>query len=599
MSAFATLVQGIAHWAEKQPDKPATHGLHRGAWVHKSWGEHWESVRAVAQGLIALGLSPGQVVAMVGPNRMEWAECQFGVQAAAGLPVPLYATSSMGQLRFILEQTAAQTLICGSDELLQRFLQAEQAGEIPRLRSYVAIEPPSSADDRVLRYQDFLQLGRNAGPEALNGRLAGRDPKAASQLIYTSGTTGEPKGVMMDDAGQLEVLEGLVQRFPTFAHRPYRVVSYLPLSHQAEQLVTNVGTVRMGGEVYFCPEISGVREALVEARPTLFLAVPRVWEKFEVALRSRLSSQQGVAKWLSRAATAIEYRGFERDRRAGRAQISLPRRLARKVVIDRVRAGLGLDQLEVALAGSAPTDVQTLRFFAGLGIPIYEAYGLTETSGVATCNVYGKPMPGTVGPALPGVEMRLADDGEVLLRSAMNTQGYFRDPGATAELYTEDGYLRTGDLGEVDAEGSLRITGRKKELLITAGGKNVAPVEIEQRLNRLPGVAQSLVVGDRHPYLCALMTLDAEQLPGLARAAQVQVRPLTEMASDRAVHEFLWSQVERECNAQLARYQTIKKIRLLPGEFSVDSGELTPSMKLRRKEITTRYAREIAELYAS
>ena len=598
MSAFATLVQGIAYWAERQPHKPATHGLVRGEWVTHTWAEHWEAVQAVGRALIALGMQPDDPVAMVGPNRMEWAQCQFGIQAAAGLPVPLYATSSLAQLAYILRQTGAQILVCGSDELLRRFLAAEQSGDIPRFRHVIALEPPSSDDERVVAYAEFLQRGRELGGEQLNSRIAGRSPRALTQLIYTSGTTGEPKGVMIDDAGQLAVLEGLVERFPTFQERPYRVVSYLPLSHQAEQLVTNVGTVRMGGEVYFCPEIGAVRDALAVARPTLFLAVPRVWEKFEAALKGRLASQRGIAKWLTAAATRIEYAGFERDRQRGSTQYSLPRRLSRKLVIDKVRAGLGLDQLEVAFAGSAPTDVETLRFFARLGIPIYEGYGLTETSGVATFNVYGRPQPGTVGPALPGVELRLGDDGEVLLRGKNNTQGYYQNPAATAELYTEDGFLRTGDLGEVAADGSLSITGRKKELIITAGGKNVAPVEIEQLINRLPGVGQSMVIGDRKPYLCALVTLDPEQLHALAAAAGVSPRPLGEMAQDPAVQAALWAQIDSDCNSQLARYQTIKKIQLLPREFAVDDGELTPSLKLRRREISARYETEIAALYA-
>lgn len=597
MTSFSTLVHGIAHWAQVRSHHPAVHGQRDGNWFHHTWFDHWERVRALARGLIDLGHQPGQAVALLGANSCEWVECQFAVQAAAGVSVPLYATSTPAQLAYILNDVEAEFLVCQNELLLGRVLEAEQTGAIKPLRHIVLLEGPTTLEDpRTCTHSQLMAAGQQTGADRLDGRIAGRAADDLSSIIYTSGTTGEPKGVMLNDRGQLQVLQGLFDRFPPFQHSAYRVVSYLPLSHQAEQLVTNVGTVRMGGEVYFCPDIKAIRDYLVHARPTLFLAVPRVWEKFEAALRARLGQQKGVAKRITDAALWLE--GMA-DRDAGRFApvLGLPRRVSKKLVFDKIRHGLGLDQLEVALAGSAPMEVATLDFFRQLGIPIYEAYGLTENSGVATCNVYQQARAGTVGPPLSGVDVRLADDGEVLIRTAANTVGYYRKPEATAQLYTADGYLTTGDLGEQLSDGSLRIIGRKKELLITAGGKNVAPLEIESVLNRIPGVGQSVVVGDRMPYLCALITLDPEALASLANEVGVPLAAMADLAQHPAVQAHLWAAVDVASREQLARYQQPKKITVLDHEFTVEDGQLTPSMKLRRAAIAERYAAEIAALY--
>lgn len=597
MTTPTSLVHRIESWAQKTPNSRAHHVLRDGTWHTQTWGEHFEAISELAKGLLSLGQAPEQGVAIVGANRPEWVQSQFAIQAVGAWPVPLYPTSTLPQVGYIVGDANARIAFCDGQEQLERFLQAEQQGHMQPLTHLITFDAVQSTDDRVMSFEALRARGRDQSGEGLTGRLAGLTPDATCQLIYTSGTTGQPKGVRMNTTGQWAAIEGMIARFPTFHERPYRVVSYLPLCHQAEQLVTNVGALRTGGEVYFCPEIGQVKDYLLHAHPTLFLAVPRVWEKFEAALRARLGGQTGLAKLLADRAMQVELAGFDRDRVSGTYHGSLQRNLLRKLVLDKVRAGLGLDQLDAAFAGSAPIDPQTLRFFGSLGIPIYEAYGLTETSGLCTTNVYRKPQPGAVGPGLPGVTLKLAEDGEVLVGGVINTAGYHNLPDATSELFTEDGFLKTGDLGSLDGAGALTITGRKKEILITAGAKNVAPVEIEQLLNRVGGVGQSMVVGDRKPYLCAFITLDPEQLPTLNAIAGTSGADLQALSENAQVIEHVNQAVQRDVNSQLARYQTIKRIHILPREFTVEAGELTPSLKLRRATILEHFAPQFDEMY--
>ena len=601
MTAPQTLVHYIKHWATTEPDWPATHAQRAGVWETKTWRQYWDAVTELGRGLMALGQQPSQGVAIVGGNRPEWVESQFAAQAIGAWSVPLYPTSTLVQMGGIIRDAGVRIVVCDGQAQLDRLLAGEKEGHLARLSQLVVFDPVDTNDPRVISYEQLRTMGREAPMVEFDARLAQLSPKDTCQLIYTSGTTGDPKGVRLNNRGQLATIEAVMERFPTFRERRNRVVSYLPLSHQAEQLVTNVGAIRTGGEAFFCPEISQVKDYLLKARPTVFLAVPRVWEKFEAALRARFGEQKGLANWLMKKALVVEGAGFEKDCSDGRYHDSFARSLLRKLVINKVREGLGLDQLQVALTGSAPIGTETQRFFGGLGIVIHEAYGLTENGGLVTTSVFRKPKLGSVGTPIAGFEVRLAEDGEILVRGASNTAGYYNRADATKELYTEDGFLRTGDLGKLAEDGSLSITGRKKEVLITAGGKNVGPVEIESLINRISGVGQSVVVGDRKPYLTALITLDPEQRSMLAGVAGLtnggQTPTLADLAAHPAVQTYVQGQVDTQCNAQLARYQTIKKVTLLPAEFSVETGEVTPSMKLRRAQIVEKYASEVAAMY--
>jgi long-subunit acyl-CoA synthetase (AMP-forming) len=430
--------------------------------------------------------------------------------------------------------------------------------------------------------------------------MAAVQPDDLALLIYTSGTTGIPKGAMCTHRGIGAMGQALVETYPQLIEiDPSRYVSYLPLCHVAEQMMTNFMGLHTANETYFCADLAKIKDHLVAARPNIFFAVPRVWEKFEAALTANLLTATGVKAKLTAWARRVELESLKRSVETGKEVDTFQRRLANKLVISKIKSAIGLDDLVGAGSGAAPASLSTLEFFASIGVPILEGFGMTETTGLATAQPLGMPRFGTVGQALPGVEIRIADDDEILLRGPNMVSGYLYMPEQSAELYTDDGWLRTGDLGAVDEDGFLSITGRKKDLLITAGGKNVAPAEMENHLQGIPGVGQAVVVGDRQPYLCAILALEEEAVPDLCKAAGVPVAPLAEIAGNEQVRAFLADRVESDCNSKVARYQTIKKFEVLPQMLSVEGGELTPTMKVKRNVINDKYKAIIDGMYAS
>ena len=454
-------------------------------------------------------------------------------------------------------------------------------------------------DEEAMTLDALRALGREQDDAELDARIAATDASDVCLLIYTSGTTGVAKGVMLSQGNIVSMTDSIMQEISIFNDPDsFRAVSYLPLCHVAEQLLTNFVQMATGGQVYFCPDLTQVKDYLTEVHPTNFAAVPRVWEKFQAALEANLSAATGIKAKLAAWARKTELGAIHEEVRTGHPVDTFSRRLANKLVISKVKDALGLDQLKLAATAAAPISTGTLEFFASLGILVHEAYGMSETTGLVTMSPVGKPRFGTVGKVLPGLEAKIAADGEIICRGPSMTTGYLRMPEKTAELIDDDGWLHTGDLGSFDEDGFLSITGRKKDILITAGGKNVAPAEMEGYINQIPGVGQVVVVGDRQPFLSALITLDPENLDEVASAAGVASNSLENLADDPKVSEYLQGRIEADCNSQVARYQTIKKIKVLPVEFSVDGNELTPTMKVKRNVVSEKYAADIAELYS-
>jgi len=602
MTSPKTLVHYIEHWAKEKPHRPALHGKRDGRWYSVSWNEYWEHVRLIGRALIALGHREGECVAFVGANDPRFVQYQFGTEAARGIPSPIYGTSTREQAAFIVANSKARILVCDGDEQLTKFLAAEAEGQFPKLEHILTFDKlaRSATDSRIKSFDEVLAFGRASDGGEIERRIAAITETETCLLIYTSGTTGTPKGVEISHGGQLFIGRAVLAMWPEMqTDGAYHCISYLPLSHQAEQLLTNVCSLVTGGEVSFCPDLQQIKDYLVDVRPTVFLGVPRVWEKFESALRGKLGQTTGVKALLADWCMKTELACFDEQLALGVEEyLPLRRRAARKAVVDTIKKALGLDRLKIAITGSAPIAPSTQRFFASLGITIYEAYGLSETSGVATITDRKNPRFGSVGRALHGVEIRLSDEGEIETKGTNNTRGYFGMPKESAEIYTDDGWLRTGDIGTFDAERNLAITGRIKELLITAGGKNIAPVEMENYVKGIPGVGHCVVVGDRKPYLVALVTLTPETSAELAKSAGVAEASIAQLAVNPAVKGYLEKQIQAVCNSKVARYQSIKKITVLPNELSVEGGELTATMKLKRKPIVEKYAEEIEAMYA-
>jgi len=594
MHEARTLVHYVSQWAEERPDEPALWAERDGKWRAITWKGYADRMRAFARGLVALGHEPKEPVSIVGANRPEWVIAQMGIVAAGGIPAPIYPTSTEEQTGYIIQHSGVRICVVEDEALLDKHLAIRSQG-LMEAEVFITMDAVPHDDERVHSFAEVEALGGDEEQAEVARRIDAIAPSDIALLIFTSGTTGLPKGAELTHEGIATVADGIIQDYPDIAEEEGILVSYLPLSHVAEQIFTNFLGLTRHGQIYFCGDIKKVKGVLAEARPTIFLAVPRVWEKFEAAMRAKLGQATGIKAKLARWAMQTELTAFERSVTERREVDSLPRRAARKLVIDKVKGALGFDRLLVAVSGAAPISRSTLDFFASMGIVVHEGYGMTETTGVATRQDFNRPIFGTVGKPLTGVDVKIAEDGEIMLRGKGMTKGYFKLPDRTAELYT-DGWMHTGDLGDLDEEGNLLITGRKKDLIITAGGKNVAPAEIEQHLT-LPGVGQAVVVGDRQPYLAALLALDPDTATALPDAAGSSARTLEEIAACPEVEAFVQAFIDEKCNPNLARYQTVKKFTILPAPFSVETGELTPTMKVKRNVVTEQYAEAIKAMY--
>ena len=529
------------------------------AWRHRerttTWTDAAAQVRRVARALIALGVKPGQAISIVGPNRPEWVLADLGAMAAGAVPAPIYPTLTPEQMGYITAHSEAVVAFAADRALLDKL----RASRPPSLRWFVLLEGASDAAD-VLTWDQFLARAEGTPASAVDDRLASLKPGGLATLIYTSGTTGPPKAVMLSH-GSLEFAARCGQRLGKITADDV-AVSYLPLSHIAEQMITIHGPAVTGAQMWFCDQIERVGEVMKQAHPTLFVGVPRVWEKIQGGIEAKVAAapplRQKLFAWARRS------RGF----------------LAEKIVLSKVRAALGLDRVRLCVTAAAKMNLDTLAFFDSIGIAIMDLWGLSESTATGASNLAEARRVGTVGRPIEGTELKIAPDGEILTRGPHVFLGYYKDAAATREAIDGEGWLHTGDVGELDADGYLRITDRKKDLLITSGGKNVSPQNIEIQLGRIAGVAQAVVVGDARKYLAALIV--PEQV---------------ERASDPEFLAHVAREVER-VNEGLARFETIKKFKVLPAQFSIDSGELTPTLKLKRKVVAQRYAAEIDALFA-
>ena len=598
MTLQGTMLSRIEGWAKSNGGDAAIHDRNPdGTWANTTWAGYWASIRRVGKGLMALGLQPNDCVAIVGANRRDWVICQHGINAAQGVPAPLYTTLLPEQMEYIIGNAQSKIVICDDQTQLDKYISIAK-GE-STIEHIVTMDDLGSSDPRVITLAALMEKGDSVDDAELDARLAAVQMDDVALLIYTSGTTGLPKGAMLTHRGIDLIANAVAEVFPSLLETKTRAVSYLPLCHAAEQGMTNFAGLMVQAETYYCSDLTQIKDYLGEVHPTLFLAVPRVWEKFEAALRGKLAEATGIKAKLASWARQTELDAFKQEAATGRPVSSFSRNLANKLVISKIKDALGLDQLQVALSGAAPISVSTLEFFASIGLPIHEGYGMTETTAFASVQPYGKLRLGTIGKPLPGVEAMIADDGEILLKGINMVKGYLRLPEKTAELYDEEGWMHTGDLGAIDEDGYISITGRKKDLIITAAGKNVAPAEMEGHLQSIAGVGQAVVVGDRQPYLSALIVLDPEALPELEVASQISgLSDVATAARNPDVNRYIEEEMQEVCNSKVARYQTIKKIRILPTVFSVDGGELTPTLKVKRNIVNEKYASEIAAFYA-
>jgi long-chain acyl-CoA synthetase len=562
----------------------ATHGdadAHRwkdgdGTWHSLTYREVYGRVRDLTLGLLADGFQPGEFVAVWSGNRTEATVADYAAMHARGVPVFIYNTVSTEQAAYIMGHCEVAVAIV-ERKYLPRLLEVRD--QLPKLRQVILIDGEPSgegemAGEGVVSYADVM--GRGAAVAAEDSGLFESTwrkvrPDDLATLIYTSGTTGTPKGVMITHRNvrfyQLAYTRIVPAEEQTDSDGTARLVSYLPMAHVTGRSVDHWSAMARPVTLAFCPEVNRIFEYAAEVHPTGFMGIPRVWEKLYAALSNNLPTMDAgtVRSWPDEIRTAILSR-------------------------------IGLDQCALAASGSAPLDPKIIDFFRALGVPLTEGWGMSELSNAATLARPEDARTGAVGRPFPGVEIKIADDGEVLVRGPLVTGGYYKDPERTRESLDARGWLHTGDVGELDADGYLKITDRKKELIITSGGKNISPALIEYQLQRHPLIGQACAVGDGHNYVTALIVLDPETAPAWAKAHGIEETSLAALAA----HPDVLAEVQRgvdAANEHLARAEQVRKFRLLGREWTSDTGELTPTQKRRRKVITERYATEIDQLY--
>ncbi|WP_433338350.1 AMP-dependent synthetase/ligase [Spirillospora sp. CA-294931] len=566
-----------------------------------TWARVREQALETAAGFAALGLEPGEVVALMMPNRAEHVLADLGVLHAGGTPTTVYATLAADQIAFVAGDCAAAFAVLDGRDQLDRWLPA--LDRLPSLRKVIVRDADACPEDeRFLTWDALGALGRErlaADPGEIDRRWRAVSPGDTATLLYTSGTTGDPKGVLITHSMALHEV-ALTAR--TSDLPPHSVgVSYLPFAHIADRVLSYYAPICRAAHIHFCPDPAQLTAVLAAARPHAFFGVPRVWEKIMGGIQAVLGAESDPGRKAAIAAAMDVGRRYVASKEYGNTtppELEAAFRATDEAVLTPMRALLGLDRVTQSSSAAAPLPVEVARFFAGLGLRIYDAYGMTETTGAITSGTDGAFRLGTVGRPFPGVDLRLAPDGEILVRGATCTPGYLGRPEATAELIDADGWVRTGDIGTLDADGFLRVVDRKKELIITAGGENIAPSLIENRLKEHPLIGQALAFGDRRPYVVALLTLDGEVAPVWAAAHGVEDPDLAVLAEHPEVLAEVARAVE-DANAGLARVQQVKRWRLLPAEWTAESEELTPTLKLKRRVVHAKHGDAIEALYSA
>jgi long-chain acyl-CoA synthetase len=589
-----TIVDFLERNADTYADQPAIHWKND-EWESLTWSEYRDTVHDVAAGLQALGVGQGEFVAIMAGNRPEHVIADFGVVHAGGTPVTIYSTLTAPQIQYIADNCKATVAILEDIDFMKRW--EEIRADLPNLRYVVLMSGAENYDtlDWVLGWDQLVMKGKQWRAEdrdTVARSSAAVTPDSLATLIYTSGTTGTPKGVMISQRNVVWTLESL--RRGANLEMGVKMVSYLPLAHIAERLATHYLGTYLAGQVWYCPNLAGVLEYLLVARPTLFVGVPRVYEKFHSRLNARFAEAEGVKKVLLDRALAANAKRVEAEL-AGRSGPMLAGVLD-KIVLSKVRDGLGLDQVALAITAAAPISPDLVKFFMTLGVPLYELYGLSETTGPATTNLPGAVKPGSVGKPIPGVEVQLMDDGELLIRGGVITDGYYKMDEATRESFDEEGWLHTGDLARIDEEGFVWIVGRKKEIIITAAGKNIAPAKLETTLGNHPLISKACMIGDGRKFLAMLIALDGEEAPDWAAAHGLEYADMSSFSKVAEVRSEIERAVEA-ANETVSRVEQIKKWFIVPDEWTPDGGELTPSLKLKRRVVMDKYANEIEAMY--
>ena len=594
-----TLPACLEHFAKDMGDRVALRQKELGIWNEISWTDYAKSVRATARALWAWGVRPGDHVAILADNRPEWLYVDLAAQSLGASSVGIYQTNPPEDVEYVLNHSGSKLIFCEDQEQVDKCLAIGES--IPKVERIVMFDPRGTrhyVDERLAKWAECLAMGEDllaTEPEWYEKRLAAMDPAAASMVIYTSGTTGQPKGAMISNQNVLGLAREAAQMLG--ASRDDCLLSYLPLCHVAEKIFSLFLPLTTGAVVHFGESIETVQQDLAEVSPTVFLGVPRIWEKMHAQVTLKMQD----ASWLKRALYNFfipRGQAIAERRRRGTSGFwdSWVLRVGDLLVFRALQERLGLRRCRLPVSGAAPISPELLRWFHGIGVAIGEGYGQTESTGVSHMNQPGAVRIGTVGQLIPGMECRIAEDGEILLRGEAVFCGYLHNEEATQTTVDEEGWLHTGDIGAIDDDGYLSITGRKKEIIITAGGKNLSPEKIENSLKNSAYIKEAVAIGDARKFISALVLIDYHAVSDWAARKDIPHTSLSDLVSHEEVQELVQTEVNKG-NEHLARVEQVRAFRLFDKELHQDDGELTATQKVRRRAITEKYEALINSMY--
>ncbi|MDP6933626.1 MAG: AMP-binding protein, partial [Myxococcota bacterium] len=597
--ASSTLPGLLADWARRDPDAVALRDKQLGIWNEVTWSGYWQTVQAVARQLWELGLRSGDSVSVLSDNRPEWLYADLGAQVLGVRSAGIYQTNPPEDVAYVLSHSGSRVVFCEDQEQVDKVVAV--ADQTPTVEHVVVFDPRGLRgyqDPRLVSWKDFLAAGTAALKTEegwVEPHLTGLDPDSASMIVYTSGTTGQPKGALLSPRNALSAAAVMAPLLEL--RRTDTVLSYLPLCHVAEKIFSAFLPLTVGGVVHFGESIETVRSDLCEVSPTVFLGVPRIWEKMHASVCLRMKDSSWLKRllygWATRTGQAIAQRDQAGSARWSDRAVWF---VADMLVFRAIQERLGLRRCRLAVTGAAPVAPELLAWFHGMGVKILEGYGQTECAGVSHVNPPGAFRLGTVGRTIPCMEFRLAGDGEILVRGAPVFLGYLHDEEATRATVDEEGWLHTGDVGAEDEDGYLRITGRKKEIIITAGGKNLSPEKIENALKVSLYIKEAVAVGDRRKFISALVQVDREAVGDWATRRAIPFTDFADLSGNDQVVRLVEDEV-RQANERLARVEQVRAFRLFRKELHQDDGELTATQKVRRGAVMELHAGLVDEIY--
>lgn len=568
-----------------------------GKWEEISWNKLNEMVKDLSMFLIKRDVQPGDKVALFSPNRYEWWMADLAIISVGAVNVPIYATNSPEESRYIIDNSDAKKCFVGTKEHMEKILKVKE--KLPNLEEIIIFDNIDKPVTGVVTLAEALKEGKaTTNKDEFEKRLKPINIEDVATIIYTSGTTGNPKGVMLTHKNFVSNVNQLNAIDPEFLSGDHTFLSFLPLAHSLERTVGYYAAIFLGHKVAFAESTEKLVENIGDIRPTVLVSVPRIYEKVHAGINAKMANAPSVKKALFNWAMGLarENLPYICNDRERTGWFAFKYKLADKIIFSKLKVALGMDKLRGAVSGGGPLSVSDAEFFLGMGIRVLEGFGLTETTPVTNGNKPKKIKPGTVGPAVKDTIIKISEEGEILIKGPQVMKGYYKNEAATKEAFTSDGFFRTGDIGEIDMDGYLKITGRIKDLIVTSGGKNISPQNIENALVTSAFIEQVAVIGDNKKYLSALIVPSFPTLEIWAKDKNIPFTGRQDLIRNPEVNKFF----EQEIAVQLKDYGQVEQIRkfiLLEKEWSQDTGEMTPTMKLKRKVIYQMYAKQIESLY--